>query len=66
MWCSDDTETINEGPKDWVVKSATRADWNITCRNERPHSALVGRPPVVAYWLRKDETQSGRQELRVA
>jgi putative transposase len=33
---------------------------------KRPHSALGGKPPAVAYWLRKDETQSDQQEQMVA
>ena len=31
-----------------------------------PHSALGGKPPAVVYWLRKEETQSGQKEQRVA
>ena len=32
-------------------------EWIEFYNRKRPHSALGGKPPVVIYWLRKDETQ---------
>ncbi|UWQ35365.1 IS3 family transposase (plasmid) [Leisingera sp. M527] len=40
--------------------------WVEFYNRKRPHSALGGKPPAVVYWLRKDETQTGQQEQRVA
>lgn len=53
----------------WETGSEAKAGirkWMTFYNNQRPHSALGGRPPAMVYWLRKDETQPDRQMQRVA
>ncbi|MDG1969533.1 MAG: IS3 family transposase [Paracoccaceae bacterium] len=53
----------------WETGSEAKAGvgkWIEFYNRKRPHSALGGKPPAVLYWLRKDETQPGQQEQRVA
>ena len=53
----------------WKTGSEAKAGvgkWVELYNRKRPHSALGGRPPAVVYWLRKDETQPGQQEQKVA
>jgi putative transposase len=53
----------------WETGSKAKADirkWMTFYNNQRPHSALGGRPPAVVYWLRNDRTQPDQQENRVA
>lgn len=40
--------------------------WIEFYNRKRPLSALGGKPPAVAYWLRIDETQHDQQEQRAA
>lgn len=41
-------------------------NWGEFYNRKCPHSALGGKTPAVVYWLKKDETQTGQQELRIA
>ncbi len=53
----------------WETGSEARTGvgkWIEFYNRKRPHSALGGKPPAVVYWLRKDVTQPGQQEQRVA
>ncbi|PZX12177.1 integrase core domain-containing protein, partial [Celeribacter halophilus] len=53
----------------WETGSEAKAGirkWMTFYNNQRPHSALGGRPPAVVYWLRNDRTQPDQQEQRVA
>ncbi|UUV06187.1 IS3 family transposase [Ruegeria sp. YS9] len=53
----------------WETGSKARTGvgkWIEFYNRKRPHSALGGKPPAVVYWLRKDVTQPGQQEQRVA
>lgn len=53
----------------WETGSDAKAGirkWMTFYNQQRPHSALGGRPPAVVYWLRKDETQPDQQVQRVA
>lgn len=53
----------------WKIESEAKArfaQWIEFYNRKRPPSALGGKPPAVVYWLRKNETQPGQQEQRVA
>lgn len=53
----------------WETGSEAKAGirkWMTFYNNQRPHSALGGRPPAVVYWLRNNRTQPDQQEQRVA
>ncbi|WP_232617745.1 IS3 family transposase [Pseudooceanicola antarcticus] len=53
----------------WETGSEAKAGvgkWIEFYKRKRPHSALGGKPPAVVYWLKKNETQPGQQEQRVA
>ena len=53
----------------WKIGSEAKArvaQWIEFYNRKRPPSALGGKPPAVVYWLRKNETQPGQQEQRVA
>ncbi len=53
----------------WETGSEAKAGvgkWIELYNRKRPHSALGGKPPAVVYWRRKEETQTGQQEQRVA
>ena len=53
----------------WETGSEAKAGvdkWIEFYNRKRPHSALGGKPPAAVYWLRKEETQHGQQEQRVA
>ncbi len=40
--------------------------WMEFYNRKRPHSALGGKPPVVVYWQRIEESKPNQQEQRVA
>ncbi|WP_322896124.1 integrase core domain-containing protein, partial [Yoonia sp. 67] len=53
----------------WETGSQAKAGitkWMTFYNHQRPHSALGGKPPAVAYWLRKNETQPDQQVQKVA
>ncbi len=53
----------------WETGSQARAGirkWMTFYNNQRPHSALGGKPPAMFYWQRNTITQTDQQEQRVA
>lgn len=53
----------------WETGSQARAgvrEWVKFYNNQRPHSALGGKPPAVIYWQRIDQNQPDQQVQRVA
>ncbi len=53
----------------WETGSEAKAGirkWMTFYNNQRPYSALGGKPPAEVYWLRKEETQPDQLEQRVA
>ena len=53
----------------WETGTEARAGirtWMTFYNDQRPHSALGGKPPAVFYWQRKTITQTDQQEQRVA